>query len=471
MTRTLIKNGTVVTASDTFAADVWIEDGRVAALTHAAGGGGVRESLSGAVDREIDAAGKFVLPGGIDPHTHLDMPFGGTTSIDDFESGTVAAAHGGTTTIVDFAIQKKGGTLTEALDTWHQKAEGKAAVDYGFHMIATDVPATQLHEMERIVKEGVTSFKLFMAYPGVLLLDDQSIFRAMLRAGEIGALICMHAEHGLPIDVLVQRALAEGHTAPIYHALTRPEAAEATGTERALALAEMAKVPVYIVHLSAQRALERVMEARDRGFSAFAETCPQYLFLSEDDLRGTPGDEFEGAKYVCTPPLRPAHHHEHLWRGLRNYDLQVVSTDHCPFCMKGQKEMGRGDFSKIPNGMPGIETRLHLLWEAVRAGRISMNRFVEITSTAPAKIFGLYPRKGSVCVGSDADLIVWDPEKRFELSHKNLHMRADYAAYEGKTVIGAPSHVLSRGELIVENDKFLGQKGRGRFLRRDTFRL
>jgi dihydropyrimidinase len=465
--RTLIKNGTVVTASDTFAADVWVEGDRVAALTHAA----ARERLgaSDGVDREIDAAGKFVLPGGVDPHTHLDMPFGGTNSIDDFESGTVAAAHGGTTTIIDFAIQKKGGTLTEALDTWHQKAEGKAAVDYGFHMIATDLPATQLHEMKRIVTEGVTSFKLFMAYPGVLLLDDQSIFRAMLRAGEIGALICMHAEHGLPIDVLVQRALAEGHTAPIYHALTRPEIAEATGTERALALAEMAKVPVYIVHLSAQRALERVMEARDRGLAAFAETCPQYLFLSEENLRGTPGDEFAGAKYVCTPPLRPAHHHEHLWRGLRNYDLQVVSTDHCPFCVKGQKDLGRGDFSKIPNGMPGIETRLHLMWEAVREGKISMNRFVDITSTAPAKIFGLYPRKGNVCVGADADLVVWDPEKRFELSHKNLHMRADYAAYEGKTVIGAPSHVLSRGELLVENDKFLGHKGRGRFLRRNTF--
>ena len=465
--RTLIKNGTVVTASDTFVADVWVEGDRVVALTHAA----ARERLgaSDGADREIDAAGKFILPGGVDPHTHLDMPFGGTNSIDDFESGTVAAAHGGTTTIIDFAIQKKGGTLTEALDTWHQKAEGKAAIDYGFHMIATDVPATQLHEMERIVKEGVTSFKLFMAYPGVLLLDDQSIFRAMLRAGEIGALICMHAEHGLPIDVLVQRALAQGHTAPIYHALTRPEAAEATGTERALALAEMAKVPVYIVHLSAQRALERVMEARDRGLAAFAETCPQYLFLSEENLRGTPGDEFAGAKYVCTPPLRPAHHHEHLWRGLRNYDLQVVSTDHCPFCVKGQKDLGRGDFSKIPNGMPGIETRLHLMWEAVREGKISMNRFVDITSTAPAKIFGLYPRKGNVCVGADADLIVWDPEKRFELSHKNLHMRADYAAYEGKTVIGAPSHVLSRGELLVENDKFLGHKGRGRFLRRNTF--
>jgi dihydropyrimidinase len=462
--RTLIKNGTVVTASDTFAADVWIEGGRIVALTHPAG-----RERAGAAEKEIDATGRYVIPGGIDAHTHLDMPFGGTTSIDNFESGTVAAAHGGTTTIVDFAIQKKGGSLTEALDTWHAKAEGKAAIDYGFHMIATDVPPPQLEEMAKIVKEGVTSFKLFMAYPGVLLLDDQSIFRAMLRAGELGALICMHAETGLPIDVLVQRAIAEGHTAPIYHALTRPEVAEATGTERAIALAEMAKVPVYIVHLSAQRALERVMEARDRGLPAYAETCPQYLFLDEDALRGKPGNEFDGAKFVCTPPLRPKHHHEHLWRGLRNYDLQVVSTDHCPFCMKGQKELGKGDFSKIPNGMPGIETRMHLMWEAVREGRISMNRFVEITATAPAKIFGLYPRKGNVCVGADADIVVWDPEKRYELSHKNLHMRADYASYEGKTVIGAPSHVLSRGELIVENDKLLAQKGRGRFLRRGTF--
>src|SRR5579871_5078984 len=461
--RTLIKNGTVVTASDTFAADVWIEGGRIVALTHPAG-----RDRGSAVDREIDATGKYVIPGGIDAHTHLDMPFGGTTSCDDFETGTVAAARGGTTTIIDFAIQKKGGTLTEALDAWHAKAEGKAAIDYGFHMIATDVPPAQLDEMAKIVREGVTSFKLFMAYPGVLLLDDQSIFRAMLRAGEIGALICMHAETGLPIDVLVQRALAEGHTAPVWHALTRPEAAEATGTERAIALAEMAKVPVYIVHLSAHRALERVMEARDRGLAAYAETCPQYLFLDEDALRGKDGDEWDGAKYICTPPLRPKHHHEHLWRGLRNYDLQVVSTDHCPFCMKGQKDLGRGDFSKVPNGMPGIETRLHLLWEAVREKRISINRFVEITSTAPARIFGMYPRKGNVCVGADGDVVVWDPEKRLELSHKNLHMNVDYAAYEGKVVTGAPSHVLSRGELVVDNDRFVAPKGRGRFLRRST---
>jgi dihydropyrimidinase len=462
--RTLIKNGTCVTASDTFAADVWIENGKIQALV-------APGTALGTADKTIDAKSKYVIPGGIDAHTHLDMPFGGTTSIDDFESGTVAAAHGGTTTIVDFAIQKKGGTLREALDAWHGKAEGKAQIDYAFHMIATDVPPPVLEEMGQLVREGVTSFKLFMAYPGVLLLDDQSIFRAMLRAGELGALICMHAETGLPIDVLVERAIKEGHTAPIYHALTRPEAAEATGTERAIALSEMAKVPVYIVHLSAQRALERVMEARDRGLPAYAETCPQYLFCSEDDLRGTPSDEFEGAKFVCTPPLRPKHHHDHLWRGLAQHDLQVVSTDHCPFCMKGQKELGRGDFSKIPNGMPGIETRLHLLYEGVRDKRISLNRFVEITATAPAKIFGLYPKKGTIAVGADADVVVWDPEKRFELSHKNLHMKADYAPFEGKTVIGAPTQVLSRGELIVDNDQLLGKKGRGQFLRRGTFSL
>src|SRR4051812_17115898 len=466
--RTLIKNGTCVTASDTFAADVFISNGKIEALAQPG-------TSFGQVDKTIDAKGKYIIPGGIDAHTHLDMPFGGTNSIDDFESGTLAAAHGGTTTIIDFAIQKKGGALREALDTWHAKAEGRALVDYAFHMIATDVPPPVLDEMGAMVREGVTSFKMFMAYPGVLLLDDQSIFRAMLRAGELGALICMHAETGLPIDVLVERAIAAGHTAPIYHALTRPEVAEATGTDRAIALAEMAKVPVYIVHLSAQRALERVMEARDRGLPAYAETCPQYLFLSEDDLRGKPpgqGEgEFEGAKYVCTPPLRPKHHHDHLWRGLANHDLQVVSTDHCPFCMKGQKELGRGDFSKIPNGMPGIETRLHLLYEGVRDGRISLNRFVEITSTAPAKIFGLYPKKGSISVGADADVVVWDPEQKFELSHKNLHMKADYAAYEGKTVVGAPKLVLSRGETVVDGTKLLARKGRGKFLRRGSLTI
>ncbi len=326
-----------------------------------------------------------------------------------------------------------------------------------------------------MVREGITSFKMFMAYPGVFLVDDQQIFRAMLRAGELGALITMHAEIGLPIDVLVQRALAEGHTAPVYHALTRPEVAEATGTERALALAEMAKVPVYMVHLSAQRALERVMEARDRGQAAFAETCPQYLFNTEDDLRGDsgPDGEWKGAGFVCTPPLRPAHHHDHLWRGLRNYDLQVVATDHCPFCMKDQKELGRGNFSKIPNGMPGVETRLHLLYEGVTLGKISMNRFVEITSTAPAKLFGMYPRKGNICVGADADVVVWDPTRAKVLGKDTLHMNVDYSPYEGRRVPGSPKVVLSRGEVIVRDDVWVAKRkaGRGQFVRRATFGL
>ena len=461
MTRTLIQGGTIVTAVDTYAADLAIEGDRIAAI-FAPGSG-----PPGAYDVTIDASGKYVLPGGIDGHTHLDMPFGGTTSSDDFETGTLAAAYGGTTSIVDFAIQTKGDPLHKGLDAWHGKAEGKAAIDYGFHMIMTDVNDRTVPEMARVVDQGVTSFKMFMAYPGVLFVDDGQIFRGMQRAGEIGALICMHAENGIPIDILVQQALAKGHTAPIYHGLTRPQIAEAEGTFRAICLAEMAGAPVYMVHLSAERALKQVVEARDRGLPVFAETCPQYLFLSQDDL-GRPG--FEGAKYVCTPPLRPQSMQEDLWRGLRTHDLQVVSTDHCPFCMKGQKELGKDSFAKIPNGMPGIETRLYLLWDGgVRAGRISMNRFVEITSTAPAKIFGLYPRKGTIAVGADADLLVWDGEKRHVLSDETLHMRVDYTPYEGREVVGAPTHVLSRGKVVIENGAYLGRKGDGRFVKRSTF--
>jgi dihydropyrimidinase len=464
MTRTLISGGTIVTASETYAADLWIEDGKIVAIGQVPGG---------KADRTINARGKYVMPGGIDCHTHMELPFGGTTASDDFHSGTVAAAHGGTTTIVDFAIQSKGSSMRAGLDAWFAKAEGKAAIDYGFHMIMTEANPSTLEDMAAMVREGITSFKMFMAYPGVFLVDDQQIFRAMQRAGELGALITMHAEIGLPIDVMVQQALAKGHTAPVYHALTRPEAAEATGTERAIALAEMAGVPVYMVHLSAQRALERVMEARDRGLPTYAETCPQYLFCTEDDLRGDPGNEWKGAGYVCTPPLRKQHHHEHLWRGLRNYDLQVVATDHCPFCMKDQKELGRGDFSKIPNGMPGVETRHYLLWEGVTQGKISMNRFVEITATAPAKIFGMYPKKGTLAVGADADVLVWDPKREKILGKDTLHMRVDYSPFEGRKVVGAPAAVLSRGELVVENDVWVAnrQQGRGQFVRRGTFNL
>lgn len=464
--RTLIKGGTVVTAADSFVADVWLEAGKVSA--HVAPG-----TAMGVAEYTVDATGMYVIPGGIDCHTHMALPFGGTTASDDFETGTIAAAHGGTTTIVDFAIQAQGSSMKAGLDAWHAKAEAKAAIDYGFHMIMTEANASTLAEMADCVREGVTSFKMFMAYPGVFLVDDQQIFRAMLKAGELGALITMHAEIGLPIDVLVQRALSQGHTAPVYHALTRPEVAEATGTERAIALAEMARVPVYMVHLSAQRALERVMEARDRGLPAYAETCPQYLFCSEDDLRGEPGNEWKGAGYVCTPPLRPKHHRDHLWRGLANYDLQVVATDHCPFCMKGQKELGRGDFSKIPNGMPGVETRLHLLWEGATQGKISMNRFVEITSTAPAKIFGLYGKKGTLAPGADADVVVWDPRRPQRLGLDTLHMRVDYSPYEGRVVPGSPSHVFSRGELVVHNNQWVGarKQGRGQFVKRGTFSL
>lgn len=462
--RTVIKNGTVVTAVDTFAGDVWIENGTIVAVTTPGASTGMT------ADKTIDATGKLVMPGGIDAHTHMDMPFGGTMSSDDFETGTIAAAHGGTTTLVDFAIQQKGNSLRHAVDTWFGKAEGKAAIDYGFHAIITDVNPGSLEEMGGLVKEGITSFKLFMAYPGVLYVDDGQIFRAMQRARDLGGLVCMHAENGIALDVLIEQALARGETAPKYHSLSRPQIAEAEGTHRALALAEMAGAPVYIVHLSAPRALEKVVEARDRGLPAFAETCPQYLFCSIEDDVDRPG--FEGAKFVCTPPIRPREYQNDIWRGLKTNDLQVVSTDHCPFCMKGQKDLGTESFAKIPNGMPGVETRMYLMWDGgVRTGRISPNRFVEITSTAPAKIFGMFPKKGTIAPGSDADVIVWDPDQEHVLSVETLHMRVDYSPYEGKKVRGKATHVISRGEVIVENGKFLSKKGRGQFIRRSTFNL
>ncbi len=452
----LIKHGTILNSSDIYRGDVFIEGDRVTTIG---------SNLTMTADRVIDATGRYVLPGGIDVHTHLDMPFGGSTSADDFESGTIAAAFGGTTSIVDFAIQYRGQTLREAFEAWSKKAQGKAVIDYGFHMIITELTPSVEDEMDAMVAEGVTSFKLFMAYPGVFMLDDASIFKAMLRTGKNGGTICMHAENGGVIDVLVQKALAEGKTAPKYHALTRPARAEGEATHRAIALAEMANVPVYIVHLSAAEALDMVTEARDRGLPAYAETCPQYLFLSYDNYE-EPG--FEGAKYVMSPPLRPKETQAQLWRGLASNDLQAISTDHCPFCMKEQKVLGHGDFSKIPNGAPGIETRMSLVYDGgVRTGRISLNRWVELTSTSPAKIFGMFPRKGTIAPGSDADIVIFNPERTQLLSVDTLHMKVDYNPYEGRTVQGVSETVISRGKVIIEDNKFTGRKGAGEFIKRD----
>jgi len=453
----LIKNGTILNASDIYRGDVFVERDVITTIG---------TNLTMQADRVIDASGRYVLPGGIDCHTHLDMPFGGTTSADDFESGTIAAAFGGTTSIIDFAIQYKGQSLQQALEAWARKAAGKAAIDYGFHMIITELTDQVENEMDSMVRLGVTSFKLFMAYPGVFMLDDATIFRAMLRTGKNGGTICMHAENGGVIDVLVKTALAEGKTAPKYHALTRPARAEGEATHRAIAMAEIADVPVYIVHLSAAEALEMVTEARDRGLPAFAETCPQYLFLSYENYE-EPG--FEGAKYVMSPPLRPKETQEKLWRGLAFNDLQAISTDHCPFCMKEQKVLGKDDFSRIPNGAPGIETRMSLVYDGgVRKGRISLSRWVELTSTSPAKIFGLFPRKGTIAPGSDADMVVFNPEKRQTFSSKTLHMKVDYNPYEGRIVQGVSEVVISRGSVIVENDKFVGRPGAGQFLKRNA---
>jgi dihydropyrimidinase len=456
----LIENGQIVTAVDNYSADLLIEDRTVSLI------GKNLSGLIDGVDKVIDASGKLVIPGGVDPHTHMELPFGGTSTSDDFKTGTIAAAYGGTTTIIDFAVQYKGQSLIEAVDNWHAKAEGKTAIDYGFHLITTELEDRQIEEMHTLMDEGVTSFKLFMAYPGVFLVDDATIFRAMSAAGERGGLICMHAENGIVINELIKRALEKGHTAPKYHALTRPTGAEAEGVHRAIAIAEMAESAVYIVHLSCTDALNHVRQARDRGVPAFAETCPQYLFLSMDNY-DEPG--FDGAKYVLTPPLREKRNQAELWKGLKTDDLQVVSTDHCPFCMKEQKELGLGDFTKIPNGAPGVEHRVPLIYNGgVVENRISLNRFVELTSTAAAKMFGLFPKKGTIAVGSDADIVIFDPEKDQTISVKTHHMNVDYSAYEGKTIRGVVETVLSRGRVVIENGQYEGKAGDGRFLKRGT---
>ncbi len=459
--RILISGGTVITSSGTVAADVLVDGERIVGLT-AAGTGPAGAWLSGA-DRVINATGKYVLPGGIDVHTHMEMPFGGTSSADTFETGTRAAAWGGTTTIIDFAVQAKGTSLLSTLEAWHAKADGNCAVDYGFHMIISDVNDTSLKEMESCIGAGVNSFKMFMAYPGVFYATDGEILLAMRKAAETGATIMMHAENGIAIDQLVAHALAAGKTDPLQHALTRPPELEGEATSRAIALAKVTGAPLYIVHLSAAHALDAVTAARDAGQNVFAETCPQYLYLSLDDLARP---DFEGAKYVASPPLRAREHQVSLWRGLRANDLSVVSTDHCPFCFKDQKELGRGDFSKIPNGIPGVEHRIDLLHQGVVAGALSLARWVEVASTTPARMFGLYPRKGTIAPGSDADIVIYDPDARQTLSARTHHMNVDYSAYEGFEITGKAETVLSRGQVVVEGGEYRGTPGHGRFLER-----
>jgi dihydropyrimidinase len=454
---TLIKNGTVVTAAEMVVADVLIDGERIVAI-----GSGF-----GDAETVIDATDRLVMPGGIDVHTHMELPFGGTFASDDFATGTRAAAFGGTTTIVDFAVQGFGESLSQGLDNWLEKAEPKSHIDFGLHLIVREISESILTEMDAMIARGVSSFKLFMAYPGVFMLDDASIFRAMSRTAENGGLIMLHAENGGAIDVLVQRYLAEGKTAPINHGLTRPSSMEGEATHRAIALAELADVPVYIVHLSAKEALDAVREGRDRGVHAYAETCPQYLYLSMEDM-GRPG--FEGAKYVCSPPLRPREHQAELWKGLILDDLQVVSTDHCPFDYKDQKSLGANDFSAIPNGLPGVEDRYTLLWDGgVATGQISPMRFVELIATTPARMFGLHPKKGTLSPGSDADVVVFDPNKKRVLSASTHHMRVDYSCYEGREVTGSPDVVLQRGRVLVDHGVFHGTPGDGKFLARSAF--
>ncbi|MFH2201767.1 MAG: dihydropyrimidinase [Elusimicrobiota bacterium] len=454
----IIKGGTIITAAETYRADIGISGGKITAVATTLTGG----------KKTVDAKGRIVIPGGVDVHTHLDMPFMGATTADDFASGTTGAVCGGTTSIIDFAIQGKGDSLYKALETWHGKADGKCAADYGFHMIISDLQQQQLKEMDSLVRDGVTTFKLFLAYPGIFLTDDNTIFKALLRTRENGGMIMMHAENGSVIDLIVADSLAKGKTAPRHHALSRPIAAEVESTYRSIKLAEMAGAPMYIVHLTAGDAMDEVRRARERGSEIYAETCPQYLYLSHDDYC-RPG--FEGAKFVMSPPLRPKGNQERLWDGVRQNWLQIVSTDHCSFNMKGSKkspgkELGRKSFAKIPNGAPGLETRMMLLWDAVAEGRITANRFVDITATTPAKLFGLYPQKGTIAPGADADIAIINPKKPFRIGYKKLHMKVDYNPYEGRTVKGSIQDVFLRGKRMVDNGKFVGRLGDGRFLKR-----
>ncbi|PJJ63647.1 dihydropyrimidinase [Compostimonas suwonensis] len=463
--KTLITGGTVVNATGTATADVLI-DGETIAAVLAPGSTLLGFDLAANVDRVIDASGKYVIPGGIDAHTHMEMPFGGTFASDTFETGTRAAAWGGTTSIVDFVVQYAGENVLDQYQLWHEKAAGNCAIDYGFHQILSDVQDSSLVAMDELVAEGVTSFKLFMAYKGVFLSDDGQIVKAMQKAADNGSIVMMHAENGSVIDLLVQQAIAAGDTAPYYHGITRPWQTEEEATHRAIMLANLTGAPLYVVHVSAKQAVEQIAAARDNGQNVFGETCPQYLYLSLEEQLGAPG--FEGAKWVCSTPLRSRAegHQDHMWQSLRTNDLQMVSTDHCPFCMKGQKDRGIGDFSKIPNGIGSVEHRMDLLYQGVVDGRISLSRWVEVTSTTPARMFGMYGKKGVIQPGADGDIVVYDPQGRTSISVDTHHMNMDYSAWEGFQIDGHVDTVLSRGKVIIDEGQYRGTAGDGRFVKR-----
>ncbi|MFE5474507.1 dihydropyrimidinase [Nocardia sp. NPDC056541] len=464
--RTFIHGGTVVSATGSQLLDVLIDDETIVAVLQP-GSTALGADLAADADTVIDATGKYVIPGGVDGHTHMQLPFGGTEASDTFETGTRAAAWGGTTTIVDFAVQKPGQRVQDTLAEWHGKAAGQCAIDYGFHQIIGDVNDESLKGMSELVSEGVTSFKLFMAYPGVFYSDDGQILRAMQSAGDLGALMMMHAENGIAIDVLVEQALARGDTSPYFHGTSRPWQMEEEATHRAIMLAQLTGAPLYVVHVSAKQAMQQIVTARDNGQNVFAETCPQYLYLSLEEQLGAPG--FEGAKWVCSTPLRSRAegHQDELWRFIRTGDVTAVSTDHCPFCMKDQKELGVGDFSKIPNGIGGVEHRMDLLFQGVKDGRISLERWVEVCCTTPARMFGMYPRKGVISPGADADVVIYDPNGHTSIGFgKTHHMNMDHSAWEGFEIDGHVDTVLSRGRVIVDGGAYHGRAGHGRFLRR-----
>lgn len=466
MPTTLITGGTVVSSTGRTTADVLVDGEKIVAVL-APGSKLLGFELKSSVDTVLDATGKYVVPGGIDAHTHMEMPFGGTEASDSFETGTRAAAWGGTTTIVDFAIQRYGERVMDSLTAWHEKAAGQCAIDYGFHQIIGGVNEDSLQAMGGFLAEGISSYKLFMAYPGVFYSDDAQIYKAMRVGAKTGLMTMMHAENGPAIDAIVAELIAQGKTDPYYHGVARAWQMEEEATHRAIMLANLTDAPLYVVHVSAKQAVEQLATARNSGQNVFGETCPQYLYLNLEDQLGADG--FEGAKWVCSTPLRSKHEHhqDYMWQALRTNDIQMVSTDHCPFCMKGQKELGIGDFSKIPNGMGSVEHRMDLMYQGVVDGKITLERWVEITSTTPARMFGMYGKKGVIAPGADADLVIYDPNGHTSIGiEKTHHMRIDYSAWEGYEIDGHVDTVLSRGRVLITDNQYLGEKTHGQYVHR-----